>query len=114
MNHYINVFKKFLEFNGRSSRAEYWYFVLFNFIVAIALGVIDSMITGGMIAGLYSLVVFIPGLAVAVRRLHDTDRSAWWILISLVPLVGFVVLIIFFVQGGSEGDNKYGPNPLVS
>lgn len=118
MNWYLEVWKKYAVFNGRSRRKEYWYFVLFNFIVGILLGLVDSM-TGlynyevglGLLSGVYSLAVILPGMAVGVRRLHDTGRSGWWLLISLIPFIGALVLIFFFAQDSQPGENGYGPNP---
>lgn len=115
MNYYVMAFKKFTQFEGRSSRSEYWYFALFNFIVSIAISaiaeVMGTMALGGL-SILYSLAIIIPSVAVSVRRLHDTNRSGWWILISLVPIIGFFVFLYFAVQPSDEGDNQYGPNPF--
>jgi uncharacterized membrane protein YhaH (DUF805 family) len=97
---------------------EYWYFVLFNIIVSIVLGAIDGLLgfrgsgmDAGLLSGLYGLAVLIPSLAVTVRRLHDIDRSGWWILIALVPLIGVIVLVVFALLEGTPGTNRYGPNP---
>jgi len=118
MNWYIEVLKKYTEFSGRARRKEYWYFVLFNSIVSIILISIDSMVgTLNMEAGygvfstIYSLAVFLPTLGVAIRRLHDIGKSGWWILIGFIPLIGAIVLIIFFVKDSQPGDSQYGPNP---
>lgn len=112
MNWYLDVLKKYAVFNGRARRKEYWMFVLFNLIIALVLGLIERLVGGpGILANLYSLAVLIPGLAVAFRRLHDTNRSGWWILIGLIPLVGFIILIVFMAQDSQPGDNQYGPNP---
>ena len=118
MNWYFHVLKKYAEFSGRARRKEYWYFFLFNSIIHFMLAVID-VITGtfnaevniGLLSGLYSLAVFIPSLAVSVRRLHDTNRSGWWLLISLIPVIGIIGLFIFMVQDSTPGENRYGPNP---
>ncbi len=118
MSWYIEAFKKYAVFSGRSRRREYWYFVLFNVIVAIVLSIID-MVLGtfssssniGLLSGIYSVAVIIPTLAVAIRRLHDTDRSGWWILISLIPLIGSIVLLVFYVMDSTPGQNRFGPNP---
>jgi uncharacterized membrane protein YhaH (DUF805 family) len=118
MNWYLEVLKKYAVFNGRARRKEYWMFFLFNIIISIVLGIIDGM-TGtssvpgalGLLGGLYLLALLIPGIAVAVRRLHDTGRSGWWLLISFVPLIGAIVLIVFLVQDGAPGENQYGKNP---
>ena len=129
MNWYVKVLKQYVDFNGRARRREYWMFALFNAIVLVVLTVLDSLIgtgniTGssgsaglafsanlGLLSGLYALATILPGLAVAVRRLHDTDRSGWWVLIGLVPFVGGIVLLVFFVLEGTRGPNRYGADP---
>lgn len=110
--YYTLAFKKFAQFTGRSRRKEFWWFVLFNFIVLIIAAGIDQVILGGrpILYGLYALASLVPNLALTVRRLHDTSRSGWWILISLVPLIG-LVLIYFLASDSSPGENKWGPNP---
>lgn len=118
MNWYLEVLRKYAVFSGRARREEYWYFFLFSIIVSIVLGVIDG-VTGsyspetgmGLLGGLYALAVLIPSIAVAVRRLHDTERSGWWLLIALVPLIGAIVLLVFMVQDSKPGQNQYGVNP---
>lgn len=112
MKWYLEVLKKYTVFSGRARRKEYWMFILINLIIALVLGFIEGLAGGpGIIGGLYSLAVLIPGLAVSVRRLHDTDRSGWWLLISFVPLIGFAVFLVFMVQEGQTKENKYGSNP---
>lgn len=109
------VFSKYVTFSGRARRAEYWWFVLFSFIVSIVLTAIDFGVLGvrsGLLGNIWSLAVLLPSLAVAARRLHDTDRSAWWLLVFLIPLIGFIVLIVFFAQKGTEGGNRFGRDPL--
>jgi uncharacterized membrane protein YhaH (DUF805 family) len=118
MNWYLKVLKNYAGFSGRAQRAEYWYFALFSFIIYVGLVIID-VVTGnfseefgiGMFTGIYSLAVMIPSLAVMVRRLHDTDHSAWWLLIGLIPLVGGIVLFIFSVLDSKPAENQYGANP---
>ncbi|WP_298448895.1 DUF805 domain-containing protein [uncultured Marinobacter sp.] len=118
MNWYLQVLKKYAVFNGRARRAEYWWFVLFNIIISLALGAIDG-VTGtfspeaglGLLGGLYTLAVLLPSLAVTVRRLHDTGRSGWWFLMVFVPLIGAIVLLVFMVLDSKPGQNQYGPNP---
>ena len=116
MEWYLHVLKNYAQFNGRSRRSEYWYFVLFNLLVAVVLGFADGILRKvlgfGMLGMLYGLVVLVPGLAVTIRRLHDTDRSAWWLLLALVPIVG-LVLIWFMAQDGDAGTNRYGQNPKL-
>lgn len=117
MEWYLMALRKYADFTGRSRRREYWMFALFNFLISLALGVLDGGIgttaggTIGILSGLYSLFVLIPGIAVAIRRLHDTGRSGWWLLLILVPFVGAIVLLIFFVQDSEPGANEYGYNP---
>ncbi|MGZ4982315.1 MAG: DUF805 domain-containing protein [Methylobacter sp.] len=121
MNWYLEVLKKYAVFNGRARRKEYWYFLLISTVISIVLVLIDS-ITGtlseeagiGLLSGIYSLAVLIPGISVAIRRLHDTDRSGWWFLIALIPIIGGIVLLIFMVLDSAPGDNQYGPNPKVA
>ena len=118
MSWYLEALKKYAVFSGRARRAEYWYFVLFNIIVAVVLSLIDTLLGTfnfmqgvGLLSGLYALAVLIPTLAVTVRRLHDIDRTGWWIFINLIPLIGFIVLLVFAVTDGTPGSNRYGPNP---
>jgi uncharacterized membrane protein YhaH (DUF805 family) len=118
MNWYLGVLRKYTVFSGRAQRAEYWYFVLFNMIVGVALSMIDQATgtfdqeTGaGLLGGLYSLAVLLPGIAVAVRRLHDTGHSGWWMFIILIPIIGWIALFIFMVQDSDAGGNEYGDNP---
>jgi len=121
MNWYLLVLKKFADFNGRARRTEYWMFVLFNIIFGIVAAVIDNVI-GTAIDGvgyglfyiLYMLAVLIPGLAVAVRRLHDTGKSGWMLLVALIPLVGAIWLLVLMVTEGTPGENQYGSNPKES
>ena len=118
MHWYLDVLKKYFVFDGRARRAEFWYFVLFNLIVSIVLSVLDNVIgttmgpTGvGILGTLYALAILLPALGVAVRRLHDTGRTGWWILIGLIPIIGFIILIIYYIQDSQPGENQYGPNP---
>jgi len=120
MNWYIDAWKNYVNFQGRARRKAYWMFVLFNIIAIVVLGMIDGALglggqSGyGILSGIYSLAIILPGLAVAVRRLHDTGRSGWWMLIGLVPVVGPIVLLVFFVQDSQPGSNQFGPNPKES
>ena len=118
MNWYLEVLKKYAVFSGRARRKEYWFFVLFNIIIALALTFIDFS-TGlydveseiGLLSSLYSLAVLVPSIAVTIRRLHDTGRTGWWFLIAFVPIIGAIVLLVFMVFDSTPGDNQYGPNP---
>ncbi len=107
-------FQKYVDFDGRASRSEYWWFYLFYFVSYIGIAILDSMITGGIIAVLYSLALMIPSITAGVRRLHDTDRVGWWMLIALIPLVGVIVLIIFLAHKGTPGENRFGPPPVLT
>lgn len=115
MQYYIDVLKKYAVFTGRASRAEYWYFVLFNVIISIVLGIIDGMLSGGQgsntLGSLYSLAVFIPGIAVGVRRMHDINKSGWMLLVSLIPIVGWIWAIVLLATKGDTSKNQYGEVP---
>lgn len=111
LNYYTGVLKNYAGFQGRARRAEYWYYTLTSAIISVVLNIIGLAIGFSYLATIYSLAVLIPTLAVAVRRLHDTNRSGWWILIGIIPLVGWIVLIVFMATEGTRGDNKYGPDP---
>ena len=113
------LLNKYATFSGRARRSEYWWWYLFVTIVFLVASVIDRAIGftysdltigGGWLATIAWIVFLVPNLAVAVRRLHDTGRSGWWLLIGLVPLIGWIVLLYFFVLD-SENDNQYGPYP---
>ncbi len=111
MNWYLTVLQQYAVFSGRARRKEYWMFILINAIIAAAISMVDGMLSTVDLGLIYSLVVLIPTIAVTVRRLHDTDRSGWWILISLIPLVGGIVLLVFMAIDGTPGKNQYGSNP---
>jgi len=111
MNYYTTVLKKYAVFSGRSRRSEYWYFLLFSFLVSFVLAIIDAVLGIGVLYPIYSLAVLVPSLAVLARRLHDINRSGWWMFISLIPLVGVIVLIVFLVKDSDPGENRFGPNP---
>ncbi|MGR1222092.1 DUF805 domain-containing protein [Aeromonas veronii] len=116
MNWYISVLKQYVVFSGRARRTEYWMFVLCNVIVMLLLGMVDKLIGGDneLISSIYSLAVLLPSLAVAARRLHDTDRSAWWLLLGLIPIIGTLVLIYFMVCNGQQGPNRFGDDPKAA
>lgn len=99
-------FTKYVGFDGRATRSEYWWWVLFMVLVSVALGLLNL----GMIGNLFSLATLLPSIAVGARRLHDIGKSGWWQLIGLIPLIGWLVLIYWAVQP-SEGDNAFGPAP---
>ena len=104
-------FENYANFSGRSSRSAYWYWFLFAILVSIVANIVDAAIGAPILTIITGLGLLLPGLAVAIRRLHDTGRSGWWILIGLIPIVGFIVLIVFYVQESDQGPNEYGPPP---
>jgi uncharacterized membrane protein YhaH (DUF805 family) len=120
MQWYTDVIKKYVEFSGRARRKEFWMFVLINAVISIVLSIIDRAIGtssangGGLLQSIYGLAVLLPSIAVAVRRLHDTNRSGWWILLGLIPIIGWIILIIWYAQDGTPGDNQYGPDPKAA
>ncbi len=118
MNWYLEVLKKYAVFTGRARRKEYWYFLLFNIIISIILSAVDGMTgsynpqTGmGLLGTIYVLAILLPAVGVSIRRLHDTGRSGWWVLLSLIPLLGTIVLLVFMLQDSKPGSNQYGANP---
>ena len=129
MNWYVKALKQYVDFSGRARRREYWMFVLVNLVIVIVLSLIDTLLgTGGfratagggsfyaanslgLLSGLYTLAVLLPSIAVTVRRLHDTDRSGWWILLGFIPIVGGIILLVFYVLEGTRGPNRFGPDP---
>lgn len=118
MNYYTDVLKKYTVFDGRARRKEYWMFTLWNFIVSFAITIVFGFIGAitnvhglVVVTWLYGLAVLLPALGVAVRRLHDTGRTGWWLFIGFIPFVGAIVLLVFMVLDSNPGENKYGPNP---
>jgi uncharacterized membrane protein YhaH (DUF805 family) len=120
MEWYLMVLKRYAQFSGRSRRKEYWMFTLINVIISLAIYAVSfatlshSTMTSGILVVvffIYSLLVLVPGLAVAVRRLHDIGKSGWMLLIGLIPIVGGIILLVWAVSDSQPGDNLYGPNP---
>lgn len=105
-------FSNYVNFSDRSSRSEYWYWVLFAVIGAIVTKVIDYAIGMPITYLLFALAIFLPGIAVGIRRLHDLDRSGWWLLLCFIPLVGAIILIVWFCGQGTQGPNRFGQDPL--
>ncbi|GAB3265488.1 DUF805 domain-containing protein [Kineosporia babensis] len=103
--------KKYATFSGRARRSELWWFWLFSFVVGIVASIIDQVIGSPIVQAIVTLAFLIPSLAVGARRLHDTGRSGWWQLISIIPLIGFIVLVVFWVQDSHPGENQHGPSP---
>jgi len=116
MEWYLIVLKKYVTWQGRARPKEYWMYTLINLIIAFALGFLDAAVIGtnGILGLIYALAVFLPGISVTVRRLHDTNRSGWWFWIVLIPLIGIFVLLYFVIVGGTRGSNDYGEDPISS
>ena len=109
-------FAKAFDFRSRAARSEYWFWVLFVFLVNFAAGFLDMALWGmeqGPLRLVVTLALLVPGLAYAVRRFHDLGRTGWWILLNLLPILGQLVVIIWFIFPGDEEENAYGPNPLT-
>ena len=105
------VLSKYATFTGRASRSEFWWWCLVVFLVGLVLGAVEGSMFGngyGILSGIFSLAVLLPNLAVGARRLHDGDRTGWWLLLLLIPILGFLVLIYFMVQRGTPGTNRFG------
>jgi uncharacterized membrane protein YhaH (DUF805 family) len=125
------VYGKYATFSGRARRPEYWWWALYMVLSGIGIAIIESSLglgmghmgmgggamsagyEGGPMSGLWAIANLLPGIGVAVRRLHDTDRSGWWLLIALIPLIGALVLLYFMVSEGTRGDNRFGAEPAV-
>jgi uncharacterized membrane protein YhaH (DUF805 family) len=113
-------FRNYVGFSGRAIRSEYWYWVLFTILLSIVtVGIdfaifMDVMATSGIspVNTIASLAVLLPTLAVTIRRLHDRDQTGWWILLGLIPLIGAIILIVWFCMRGTVGPNRFGPDPL--
>lgn len=106
-----SVFGKYATFTGRARRSELWWFLLFDLLVSLVVGMIDGVIRSSLLGVLVTLGFFLPVLAVEVRRLHDIGKSGWWILISFIPILGIILLIVWWCQDSEAGDNRFGPNP---
>lgn len=119
MDLYLDVLKKYAVFTGRSDRKECWMFILFNFIITFTLSYIGGFLGSGigalisMLVLLYCFAVFLPSVGVSIRRLHDTGRSGWFMLIGVVPIIGSIILIVLMAMDSQPGDNQYGPNPMA-
>lgn len=128
MKWYIKVLKNYVTFTGRARRKEFWMFFLFDFLFCIITAILDILLGTsfkqtlygtaveyyyGWIYVVYSLAVFMPGLAVSVRRLHDIGKSGWYLLISLIPIVGAIIVLVWDCKEGDKGDNKYGSDPKL-
>ena len=111
MDWYLQVLRKYAVFSGRARRKEYWMFGLVNIIISIVIFTIGIFAGINKILSLYILATIIPSIAVATRRLHDTGRSGWWLLLNFLPIIGPIIVLIWMVKDSDEGENQYGPNP---
>jgi len=112
MNWYVKVLKDYANFSGRSRREEFWMFQLFNFLIGIVFAILIFAVPEiSILNTIYSLIIFVPNLAVAIRRLHDTGKSGWNLLFILIPLVGAILLIVWWATDSEHGPNKWGDNP---
>ena len=105
------VLSKYATFTGRARRSEFWWFALFSVIVQVVVDIIDNVVGNSILGIIVGLAFILPSLAVAARRLHDTGRSGWWLLLIIIPLIGAIVLIVFECQDSQPGDNVHGPSP---
>ncbi|HZP75569.1 MAG TPA: DUF805 domain-containing protein [Pseudolabrys sp.] len=110
----VSVFSKYAIFSGRAPRSEYWWFILFYMIVSVVAEIGDKMgLSFGLLGAIWTFATLIPTIAVSTRRLHDIDRSGWWQLIAFIPIVGWIILIIWFTRVGTNGANRFGPDPFA-
>ena len=120
MNYYLDVLKKYVDFTGRARRTEFWMFLLINFGIVSILYTIEHSLglakgkENGIFSSIYELFIFLPTLAVVVRRLHDLNKSGWWVLINFVPIIGSILLLIYEAREGDAGTNQYGPDPKLT
>jgi uncharacterized membrane protein YhaH (DUF805 family) len=113
IDYYVRAFQKYAQFSGRATRAEYWWFYLVTIAVSILLSIIDMILNTPLefISLIYLIVSLIPSTSIQVRRLHDVDKSGWYMLLNLVIIIGWIWLLILNILDSTPGDNKYGPNP---
>ncbi len=115
MNHYLSVWSNYAKFNGRARREEFWNFVLFNALAYIVMGMLMvASLSFGILIGLYYLAVFVPTLALSVRRMHDLGKIGWYILDSAIPVVGVIRYLVLLCTAGEEGTNEYGLDPKAT
>jgi len=113
MDYFLEAYREFANFQGRASRKQYWMFYLFYVIFYLFFATIDGLLrTGGLFMALFALVSLLPNIAIVTRRLHDIDKSGWWQLLILIPVIGAIILLVFLVMKGTEGENRFGSAPL--
>ncbi|MCW8345096.1 MULTISPECIES: DUF805 domain-containing protein [Vibrio] len=121
MNWFISVLKRPIEFSGRARRKEYWYFMGISVLISVILTIIDNALGWysvseeiGILSGIFTLFIILPSLSVTARRLHDTGRTGWWMLLYFIPIIGFFVMLYFLVLDSENAENVYGSNPKLS
>ena len=107
-------FSNYVNFSDRACRSEYWFWTLFVFLADIATWIVDTAVGVQVTSSLFNLAVLLPGIAIGVRRLHDLDRTGWWLLIVFIPLIGWIVLLIWYCSKGTEGPSRFGPDRLAT
>ncbi|MBU3668742.1 MAG: DUF805 domain-containing protein [Candidatus Taylorbacteria bacterium] len=119
MNYFITCLKKYAVFEGRARRAEYWYFVLFSTLISIVIGLLESVdpvsqeFGTGTLGFAYNLLILLPSLAAGARRLHDINKSGWFLLIGIIPILGWILIIVWLARKGDAGPNDYGSDPKI-
>ena len=112
MNWFLDVIKnKYAQFDGRARREEYWMYFLFYILIDIAVSIVGYVLHMKFLSSIFSLGLLIPTIAVAARRLHDINRSGWWQLLALIPIIGWIIVLIWYVTDSDSETNQYGPNP---
>jgi uncharacterized membrane protein YhaH (DUF805 family) len=109
-----SALRNYATFAGRARRSEFWFFFLFTLLAQAVAGIIDEAATRGVLGAVLSILLLLPSIAVGVRRLHDNGRSGWWLLLGLVPMIGWIVLLIWYCQPGEAGPNRFGPDPRAN
>jgi uncharacterized membrane protein YhaH (DUF805 family) len=109
--------EKYVNFSGRARRSEFWWFTLFGWLVMVVLSLIEGTVFNtesgyGILTTIWGLAIILPSIGVSVRRLHDLDKSGWWLLLSVIPVIGFLVLLFWYVQQGTPGQNRFGADPI--
>jgi uncharacterized membrane protein YhaH (DUF805 family) len=107
-------FSNYVNFSSRACRSEYWYWILFIIIADVVAAIIDQVLGMQLVTGLFGVATLIPNIAIAIRRLHDLDRTGWWILLGFIPLIGWIILLIWYITKGTDGPNRFGPDPLAT
>ncbi|ANV85221.1 hypothetical protein AWQ21_13060 [Picosynechococcus sp. PCC 7003] len=116
VDYYIKAWQNYTNFSGRARRKEFWYVFIINLLISFVLGIFQETFLGviaSLVSIIYSLAFILPGIALSIRRLHDTGRSGWWLLIGFVPIIGVIVLIVFFASDSQPGPNQYNADTMV-